>query len=84
MSGNATVGKHHCTSRVYGGHVEIVGWLLTRGAPVTARDEVWERTPLGWALFAWAHEADAAKRGRYHEVVDRLIAAGTRASRMAG
>jgi hypothetical protein len=60
----------------YGGHVEIVGVLLARGAPVEAEDEVWNNTPLGWALFAWANDADDAKRHRCYEVVERLIAAG--------
>jgi len=59
-----------------GGHVEIVILLLTRGAPIEAEDEVWKSTPLGWALFGWTNDADAATRDRYHAVVDRLVAAG--------
>jgi hypothetical protein len=59
-----------------GGHAEIVATLLAHGAPVGTKDEVWDGTPLGWALFGWANEADASKRPRYDEVVDRLIAAG--------
>ena len=60
-----------------GGHLEIVDALLARGARVDARDEVWDGTPLGWALFGWANETDAARRNRYYEVVDRLIASGS-------
>ena len=60
----------------YGGYVEIVGLLLTRGAPVEARDEVWDGTPLGWALFGLANGSHEAKRSRYYAVVERLIAAG--------
>ena len=59
-----------------GGHLEIVMLLLARGAPLEVQDEVWDGTPLGWALFGWGNEPDAAQRGRYYEVVDRLIAAG--------
>lgn len=59
-----------------GGHVEIVALLLTRGARVDARDEVWDGTPLGWALFGWTNDSDAAQRSSYYEVVERLIAAG--------
>ena len=59
-----------------GGHLAIVVLLLARGAPLEVQDEVWDGTPLGWALFGWGNEPDAAKRGRYYEVVDRLIAAG--------
>jgi hypothetical protein len=61
----------------FGGHAEIVAVLLGRGGPVDARDEVWDGTPLGWALFAWGNEEDATKRGRYYSVVDRLVAAGS-------
>ena len=59
-----------------GGHAEIAALLLAHGAPVNAEDEVWKGTPLGWALFSWANDADASQRDRYYEVVDRLIAAG--------
>ena len=59
-----------------GGHLEIVSVLLARGARVDVRDEMWDGTPLGWALFGWANDTDAARRSRYYDVVDRLIAAG--------
>jgi hypothetical protein len=60
----------------YGGHEEIVSLLLAHGAPVDARDEVWDNMPLGWALFAWANDSNAAERSRYYEIVEHLIAAG--------
>jgi hypothetical protein len=62
----------------YGGHADIVAVLLEHGAPVTAEDEVWANTPLGWALYAWANPPDAANPDRYFAVVDLLIAAGAR------
>jgi hypothetical protein len=60
-----------------GAHAEIVAVLLGRGGPVDAHDEVWDGTPLGWALFAWGNEEDATKRSRYYSVVGRLVAAGS-------
>jgi hypothetical protein len=37
---------------------------------------MWDGTPLGWALFGWANDTDAARRSRYYDVIDLLIAAG--------
>ena len=38
----------------YGGYAETVRVLLRHDAPVNVKDETFEGTPLGWALYAWA------------------------------
>jgi hypothetical protein len=63
----------------YCGHPGIVRMLLARKVPVDARDKSWNGTPLGWALYGWTHppaERKEVKDGRYHEVVEQLVAAG--------
>ena len=54
------------------GRDEVVGELLTAGAPLEAREREFGGTPLGWA----AHGASMAPPGRHVEVVRRLLAAG--------
>jgi len=59
----------------YGGHGAIVRLLLDRGAPVDVKDERFDQTPLGWALYGWAEPGREA-RDRYYDVVARLVGAG--------
>jgi Ankyrin repeats (3 copies) len=59
------------------GHVEVVRALLRRGARVDAIDKTWGTPPLVWALTGWSRKP-AAKAGRYHEVVARLVGAGAK------
>lgn len=60
----------------YGGHAEVVRLLLKHGAPVDVPDEHFDGTPLGWALYGWAHPPLDTDRERYYEVVALLVAAG--------
>jgi ankyrin repeat protein len=60
----------------YGGHLDIVKLLLGRNAPVNVKDETWQNTPLGWALYGWANPPEAG-RGGYYEVVALLVGAGS-------
>jgi hypothetical protein len=61
----------------YGGHADTVELLLHRGAPVEIKDDSFDGTPLGWALYAWGTggERRTAAR-RYDEVVALLMRAG--------
>jgi hypothetical protein len=45
-------------------------------APVDVKDETFEGTPLGWALYAWAGGGPHAGDRRYYDVVVLLVAAG--------
>ena len=49
MSASDTVGRLPACRG--GGHLEVVGVLLARGARVDARDEMWDSTPLGWGAL---------------------------------
>lgn len=60
----------------YGGHADIARMLLARGANVDLKDDTYDATPLGWALYGWMHPSPEAKRARHHEVVELLVAAG--------
>jgi ankyrin repeat protein len=59
----------------YGGHADTVGMLLTRRAPVHARDDSFDNTPLEWALYAWGNR-ETLQRDGYYEVVRLLVQAG--------
>jgi ankyrin repeat protein len=66
----------------FGGHAEIVDLLLEKAdAPVNAKDQVHEGTPLGWAVYGWANPAPEFKDARYHEVVQLLVRAGAKVDR---
>ena len=61
----------------YGGHAEIVELLLAKtDAPINAKDQVHNGTPLGWALYGWSNPAPEFKNTNYDDVVGRLIRAG--------
>jgi hypothetical protein len=60
----------------YGGHADVVSLLLTRGAPLTAEDEIWGGMPLGWVFYAWSNTPDDVERDRYYRVIELLIDAG--------
>jgi ankyrin repeat protein len=60
----------------YGGHADTVRLLLGRGAPVNAKDEAFDGTPLEWAIYQWGNSPKSAGRGSYYEVVAILVQAG--------
>jgi ankyrin repeat protein len=60
----------------YGGHAEIAELLLKTDAPVNAKDQTHEGTPLSWAVYGWGNPAPEFKNARYYEVVEHLIRAG--------
>jgi hypothetical protein len=72
--------KHHGQTGIhwaaYGGHANTVRVLLRHHAPVNVKDETFEGTPLGWALYAWAGGGPHARDSRYYDVVKLLVAAG--------
>jgi hypothetical protein len=72
--------KHHGQTGMhwaaYGGHADTVRVLLGHHAPVNVKDETFEGTPLGWALYAWAGGGPHAGDSRYYDVVKLLVAAG--------
>jgi len=59
-----------------GGYVDTVELLLKWRAPVDARDDSFDATPLGWALYGWSEGEVHDPRADYHAVVERLIDAG--------
>jgi hypothetical protein len=75
---NGQTGLHWAA---YGGHADTVRLLLQRKAPVEVKDESFGGTPLGWALYGWVQRPPEAKRGRYHDVVALLVAAGATVDR---
>jgi len=60
----------------YGGYADTVRALLRHNAPVNVKDETFDGTPLGWALYAWAGGGPHAGDSRYYDVVKLLVAAG--------
>lgn len=69
-SGDDQTGLHYAA---LGGHLEVVKLLLARKAPLDVREKVWSGTPLSWAIYGWS---GVPKRGKYHEVIALLVAAG--------
>jgi len=59
-----------------GGHVDIVRLLLKSKAPVDVKDQSFDATPLGWALYGWSESSPGLKRERYNDVVALLVASG--------
>ncbi len=59
-----------------GAHADTVSVLLARGAPVNARDQSYDGTPLGWALYGWQGARPPGEQADYYTVVAQLIAAG--------
>ena len=62
----------------HAGHPAIVRDLLEHGASVHTEDANWQATPLGWAVHGWCHPPLGTRLDRYPEVVERLVAAGSR------
>jgi Ankyrin repeats (3 copies) len=62
----------------FGGHADTVKTLLKSGAPVDVKDEHFGTPPLVWALYAWANEPGIGPTTNYHEVVARLVRAGSK------
>src|SRR5262249_37482844 len=57
MSVSAKLRSHRHTGlhgAAFGGHPDTVRVLLAHGAPVDEKDDTFDGTPLGWALYAWA------------------------------
>ena len=80
MDARATLPKHHGQTGLHwaawGAHDETVQVLLAAGARVDARDERFDGTALGWALYAWSGAGPEPRRDRYCPVVEHLVAAG--------
>ena len=60
----------------YNGHAGVVKLLLDWRAMVNAKDEWFDGTPLGWALYGWADPAPEARSGWFYDVVELLVGAG--------
>jgi ankyrin repeat protein len=76
----AKLPRHHGQTGLHwaawGAHDDTVRVLLEAGAPVDARDDRFDGTALGWALYAWSGAGPEPRRERYWPVVARLVAAG--------
>ena len=60
----------------YGGHTEIVRLLLKHKAQIDIKDESFDGTPLGWAVYAWSGSKNEEKREKYYEIVELLVDSG--------
>ena len=67
----------HCAA--YGGHADILRLLLKSKPRVDVKDETYDGTALGWALYAWGESAPGPERDRYYDVVALLAGAGATA-----
>jgi hypothetical protein len=56
----------------YGPHPEIARMLVAAGAPLDARDTVFQATPADWARHALSRETNPARREKIEELI-RLI-----------
>ena len=63
----------------YEGHTDTVRILLKRGAPVDAKDESFDGTPLRWTLYAWGNSPTTLRRGHYYKVGALLVRGKTAA-----
>lgn len=73
--------KRGCTGlhwAAFNAHVEMVKLLLNRNAPIDVRDQDFDGTPLGWALYGWGDPPPESERSRYPEVVASLVGAGAK------
>jgi len=74
--------RHHGQTGLHwaalNGHVDTVKLLLRRKAKVNAKDESFDGTPLGWAIYAWGSPPPEAQSDGYYEVVRLLVAAGAK------
>lgn len=61
----------------YSGQAEIVRLLLESKARVDIKDESFNGTALGWALYAWGEKKPSPDREKYYEIVRLLVAAGS-------
>ncbi|MBI1872886.1 MAG: hypothetical protein HYS05_03220 [Acidobacteria bacterium] len=52
--------------------------LLEHHAPVDAKDDTFETTPLSWALYAWSGGREHWAGDGYYEIVEQLLRAGAR------
>lgn len=78
---DARLGRERYTAlhaAAYAGHPDTVALLLARGAPLDVKDDKYDGTPLGWAIYAWATTDAAAKKEPLYRVVAQLTAAGAR------
>lgn len=60
----------------YDGNPDLVALLLKRGAPANVRDEAYDGTSLGWALYGWSNSAGADRRDDYYAAVALLVRSG--------
>ena len=66
----------HWTS--YGPHVEVAALLIERGAPIDARDDRFQATPLDWAVEGWSQATDPTDRERAYQLIALLCRAGAK------
>jgi hypothetical protein len=62
----------------YAGHPDTVALLLARGAPLDVKDQQYDSTPLGWAVYAWMRAKSAPDKEPLYQVIKQLTAAGAR------
>ena len=60
----------------YSANLSCVRLLLRHAAPVNAKDESFEGTPLGWALYGWGTRDLDRERAPYYDVVTTLVKGG--------
>jgi len=59
-----------------GGHIEVLKLLLKTKPRVDVKDQSFDGTPLGWALYAWREAPADHSRDRYYDVVGLLVREG--------
>ena len=59
-----------------GARTPIVRVLIGAGFPVDVVDDRWGATPLGWAVYGWAHRQPGLAATDYYETIAALKAAG--------
>jgi peptide-methionine (S)-S-oxide reductase len=53
---------------VFSGSLESVKLLVDAGADLTAKDRLYEGTPLDWAIYMQTEETDELKKKKYQEI----------------
>jgi ankyrin repeat protein len=60
----------------YSAHPDTIQLLIGWKAAINLKDQTYNGTPLGWALYAWGGSMQEPNRDRYCEAVALLVSAG--------
>jgi hypothetical protein len=69
----------HCAA--WGAHIDVIGFLIERGAPVNAKDNRFHAQALDMALWTWDNDPHKEVRDRCYVVIALLAQGGAKLDR---